>query len=63
MNGIFGHAFAQPAGAGGRTECGRPDFSPAGGRDQCAITTGTVMASSMPRVAPPTTNSRKRLWP
>ena len=30
---------------------------------QCAIRTGTVMVWRMPRVAPPSTNSRRREWP
>jgi len=31
--------------------------------DQCDMRTGRVMSSSTWRVAPPKTNSRRRLWP
>ena len=34
-----------------------------GRQDQCAISVGTVMVESTPRVAPPNTNSRQREWP
>lgn len=30
---------------------------------QCDMTVGTIIESSMSRVAPPTMNSRRRLWP
>ena len=32
-------------------------------KTQCDISAGTVIDSSMPRVTPPRTNSRRREWP
>jgi hypothetical protein len=37
--------------------------SNAEGGVQCAISTGTVIDCSIPRVAPPRMNSRSREWP
>ena len=47
-----------PAFAGDDGKRSRPPW-----RYQCDISTGTVIDSRMPRVAPPSTNSRRREWP
>jgi len=40
-----------------------PNAATVGSTDQCDNSVGTVMACSIPRVAPPRMNSRSREWP